>query len=297
MDKYAQIQVFLAVVENGSFSAAARKLELTPSAVSKLISRLETRLAIRLFDRIGTTIRLTQEGKALQIRAQRVVDAMQEVENAVIPEEDQIAGLIRVHTSLTFAKYQLAPLLSGLLNHFPKLRIEFVIGTDRGSFLESDIDIAIHSGNPTEMSLIAKPLFLRKWVIAASPVYLKQHGTPRCPDDLLNHHCLNFTVRTHWNTWSFTEHGTSRMLTIPEGPLGANQGELLHSLALHGLGIVRLAEFHIGADIRQGKLVELLKAFEPKAQDTMYVLYPKGRSLAPRIRAFLSFIEAHFSNC
>ena len=297
MDKYTQIQVFLAVVEHGSFSAAARKLGLTPSAVSKLISRLETRLAIRLFDRIGTTIRLTQEGKALQIRAQRVVDAMQEVENAVIPEEDQIAGLIRVHTSLTFAKYQLAPLLSELLNHFPKLRIEFVIGTDRGSFLESDIDIAIHSGNPTEMSLIAKPLFLRKWAIAASPAYLKQHGTPRCPDDLLNHHCLNFTVRTHWNTWSFTDQGTSRMLTIPVGPVGANQGELLHSLALHGLGIVRLAEFHIGADIREGKLVELLKAFEPKTQDTMYVLYPKGRSLAPRIRAFLSFIEAHFSSC
>ncbi|AEC18610.1 LysR family transcriptional regulator [Pusillimonas sp. T7-7] len=297
MDKYTEIQVFLAVVENGNFSAAARKLGLTPSGISKTISRLEARLAVRFFDRIGGSIRLTQEGHAFQVRSQRVVDAMHEAENAVLPEGDQISGLIRVHTSLTFAKYQLAPILSLLLNRFPGLRVEFVIGTERGNFLERDIDVAIHSGNPTEMSLVGKPLFLRRWAIAASPAYLQRHGTPQCPDDLLRHHCLNFTVRTHWNTWTFTEHGTSRMLTIPDGPVGADQGELLHSLALHGLGIVRLAEFHIGEDIRQGKLLELLKGFEPQAHDTMYVLYPKGRSLAPRIRVFLSFIEKHFSAC
>ncbi|NYT86315.1 LysR family transcriptional regulator [Pollutimonas harenae] len=295
MDKYKEIQVFLAVVENGNFSAAARKLGLTPSSVSKTISRLEARLSVRIFDRIGGSIRLTQEGQVFQLHSQRVIDAMLEAENAVLPEGEQISGLIRVHTSLTFAKYQLAPILSLLLNQYPKLQIEFVIGTSRGNFLERDIDVAIHSGNPTEMSLVGRPLFHRRWAIAASPAYLQRHGMPQCPDDLLHHRCLNFTVRTHWNTWTFMEQGKSHMLTIPDGPVSADQGELLHTLALQGLGIVRLAEFHIGQDIRQGKLLELLKAYEPKTHDTMYVLYPKGRSLAPRIRAFLSFVEKHFS--
>jgi DNA-binding transcriptional LysR family regulator len=296
MDKFTEIQVFLAVVAEGNFSAAARKLGRTPSAVSKIIGRTELRLGVRLFDRIGGLIRLTQEGRAFQLRAQRVVDAMLDAENGVSPDPAAIGGVLRVHTSLTFAKYQLAPLLPSLFQRYPGLHIDFVIGTDRLDFLAHELDVAIHSGNPPELSLVGKPLYTRRWVVAASADYLRLHGTPAKPDDLLAHCCLNFTVRTHWNTWSFLENGQLRHLVMPQGRVGADQGELLRTLALQGLGIVRLAEFHIGEDIKQGRLTELLRSFQPPVQDTMYVLYPKGRSLAPRVRAFLSFLDEQFRN-
>ena len=294
MDKFTEIHVFLTVVAEGSFSAAARKLGRTPSAVSKIVSRTEQRLGVRLFDRIGGVIRLTQEGQAFRGRAQRVADAMLEAENGVSPDPASIGGVLRVHTSLTFAKYQLAPILPALFERYPGLHIDFVIGTDRLDFLAHEIDVAIHSGNPPELSLVGKPLFTRRWMIAASPAYLQAHGTPTRPDELLQHCCLGFTVRTQWNTWTFLENGQLRELAMTQGRVGADQGELLRTLALQGLGIVRLAQFHIGDDVGRGRLVELLRDFQPPVHDTMYVLYPKGRSLAPRVRAFLSFLEEHF---
>ncbi len=293
MDKFAEILVFLCVVEEGSFSAAGRKLLRTPSAVSKIIARLEARLAVRLFDRIAGAIRLTQEGHKFRVHSQMVVDAMAQAENAVTPSESEMTGVLHIHTSLTFAKYQLAPLLPLLLKRHPGLRIEFIIGTDRGDFLKRDIDVAIHSGSPTELSLVGKPLFLRRWLIAAAPSYLKKYGAPAAPAELHGHQCLNFTVRKHWNAWTFMDKGVAQTIHI-QGVVGADQGELLRTFALVGLGIVRLAEFHIGADIAQGRLVQLLTDFQPAAQDMMYVLYPQGRALAPRVRAFLQFLNEHF---
>ncbi|WP_353150402.1 LysR family transcriptional regulator [Pollutimonas bauzanensis] len=294
MDKFAEILVFLSVVEEGSFSAAGRKLLRTPSSVSKIIARLESRLAVRLFDRIAGTIRLTQEGHRFHEHGRKVVDAMTEAENSVTPNELEMTGVLHIHTSLTFAKYQLAPLLPLLLKRHPGLRIEFIIGTDRGDFLKRDIDVAIHSGSPTELSLVGKPLFLRRWIIAAAPSYLKRYGSPAAPEELHRHHCLNFTVRQHWNSWIFIENGVPKTVNI-QGLVGADQGELLRTLALVGLGIVRLAEFHIATDIAEGRLVQLLADYPPAAQDMMYVLYPRGRAQAPRVRAFLQFLNEHFA--
>ncbi len=293
MDKYAEVEVFLCVVQEGSFSAAARKLSRSPSAISKIIARLELRLGVRLFDRIGGVIRLTHEGQAFCSHAQGVVDAMAQAEHCVTPEATRISGLLRIHTSLTFAKYQLAPRLALLLERHPALHIEFVIGTERGDFIKKDIDVAIHSGNPPELSLVGKPLFVRRWIVAASPAYIQAHGCPAVPADLRAHRCLNFTVRQHWNAWTFQQDGQEQTIAI-EGTIGADQGELLRTLALEGLGIVRLAEFHIGADVAAGRLVALLPYYEPVSDDMMYMLYPHGRALAPRVRAFLLFLEEQF---
>ena len=306
LDKFTELTVFLCVVEEGSFSAAARRLERSPSSVSKAISRLEARLQVRLFDRIAGSIRLTQEGHRFRHAAQQVIDAMAEAENAVSPADEDVAGILHIHTSLTFAKYQLAPLLPGFLQRHPRLRIKFIIGTDRGDFLKKGIDVAIHSGNPTELSLIGKPLFPRRWIVAAAPAYLEANGRPEHPEDLQNHRCLGFTIRTQWNAWTFLDQpagpkdvmqdvmAATKTVNV-QGYIGADQGELLRSLALQGLGIVRLAEFHIGADVAAGRLVPLLSEYMVTASDTMYVLYPPGRAPAPRVKAFLRFLDEHFT--
>ena len=294
-NKYAELTVFLSVVEQGSFSAAARKLELSPSAVSKLIARLEARLHVRLFERIGGTIRLTQEGERFRAAGEQVVQAMLDAENAIRVADCDISGVVRINTALTTAKYLIAPRLPLLFDKHPRLRLDFVLGTERADFARQGIDVAIHSGRPTELSLVGRPLMLRPWVIAAAPQYLARHGTPAQPEDLLHHRCLNFSIRTQWNRWTFHDEGGFKTIDIPSH-IGSNQGELLRTLALLGLGVVRLAHFNIAADLEAGRLVALLGGFQERTEeDRFYLLYPHGRSLAPRVRAVVDFLAEQFA--
>lgn len=294
MDKFGEMTVFLAVVQEGSFSAAGRRLLRSPSAVSKLIARLESRLKVRLFERIAGSIRLTQEGEQFRLASERVIQAMEDAEKLTSRSAASLSGTLHIHAPLTTAKYLLAPMLPAFLKRHPNLRLDLIIGTERGDFVKQGIDVAIHSGPPTEMSLIGRPLMPRPWVIAAAPAYLEGHGMPMKPDDLLRHRCLSFTIRTQWNRWTFREDGMLKTVDIPLY-VGANQGELLRTLALEGLGIVRLAEFNIAADLEAGRLVPLLQEFQEQSSDMLYVLYARGKILAPRVRAFLRFLEEHFT--
>ncbi len=296
MDKFSELTVFLQVVEHGSFSSAGRHLNLTPSAVSKLIGRLEDRLNVRLFERIGGAIRLTQEGERFREAGHRVLDAMTQAEACVSVADRDVSGVVRIHTALTTAKYLIAPCLPILLEKHPRLRLEFDLGTERGDFVKRGIDVAIHSGRPTENTLIGRPLMVRPWVIAAAPQYLSTHGIPMVPEDLLHHRCLNFTIRTQWNRWTFQDQGALKTIDIPNH-IGANQGELLRTFALQGLGVVRLAHFHIAADLVSGALVPLLPQYQERSEDDrFYLLYPRGKALVPRVRAVTDFLAAQFQS-
>ena len=291
MDKFAELNVFLCVVEAGSFSAAGRKLQLSPSAVSKLIARLEQRLNVRLFERVAGAIRLTQEGEQFRAAGQHAAQALEDAENTVRSVDGEVSGTVRIHTALTTAKYLVAPRLAPLFDQHPKLRLDFVLGTERGDFVKQGIDVAIHSGRPSELSLVGRPLMLRPWVIAASPGYLERFGSPQQPEDLLGHRCLNFSIRTQWNRWTFHDDSGVKTIDIPNY-IGANQGELLRTLALQGLGVVRLAHFNLAADLEAGTLVQLLSRFQmPSEDDRFYLLYPRGRSVAPRVRAVIDFLS------
>lgn len=294
-NKYAELAVFLRVVEEGSFSAAGRRQGLSPSAVSKLVARLEARLQVRLFERVAGAIRLTQEGERFRAAAVRVVQAMRDAESAVNVADCDISGVVRINTALTTAKYLIAPRLPLLFAKHPKLQLDFVLGTERADFARQGIDVAIHSGRPTELSLVGRPLMLRPWVIAAAPEYLAAHGTPQRPEDLLAHRCLNFSIRTQWNRWTFHEESGLKTIDIPSR-ISSNQGELLGTLALLGLGVVRLAHFNIAAELEAGRLVELLGEFQERSEeDRFYLLYPHGRSLAPRVRAVVDFLAQQFA--
>jgi len=295
MDKFGELQVFLRVVEEGSFSGAGRRLHLSPSTVSKLIARMEARLGVRLFERVAGAIRLTQEGERFRAAGEQVVQAMEEAEAGVRVADAEISGTVRIHTALTTAKYLVAPRLPLLLDKHPRLHLDFVLGTQRGDFIRQGLDVAIHSGRPTEQTLIGRPLMLRPWVIAAAPAYLQRAGTPQQPEDLLRHRCLDFTIRTQWNRWTFHEDGGLKTIDIPNY-IGADQGELLRSFALQGLGVVRLARFHIAGDLEAGTLVPLLTQYQERTEDDrFYLLYPRGRSLAPRVRAVVDFLAEQFA--
>lgn len=219
---------------------------------------------------------------------------MEEAEAGVRVADAEVSGTVRIHTALTTAKYLVAPRLPRLLDKHPRLHLDFVLGTERGDFIRQGLDVAIHSGRPTEQTLIGRPLMARPWVIAAAPQYLARHGTPQRPEDLLRHRCLNFTIRTQWNRWTFHDEGGLKTIDIPNY-IGANQGELLRTFALLGLGVVRLARFHIAGDLESGALVPLLTQYQERTEDDrFYLLYPRGRSLAPRVRAVVDFLAQEF---
>lgn len=295
MDTLAELRTFIAVVETGSFSSAARRLACSPSAVSKIISRMESRLHAQLFERTAREVRPTEAGRILHREGLRALDALSEAENALHRHTESACGTLRVHSILTFAKYQLAPLIPEFQAAHPAIRIEFLLSNDLPDMVEHRIDVAIHSGAQPDSSLIARRLLSSRRIVCGSPAYLARHGTPATPADLARHNCLNFTHRTHgddWrNNWPFSSHPQGIKAT---GTLGADQGDMLMQLALHGAGLVRLAEFHIHGEIAAGRLVPVLESCQPDHEEPLFMIYKSRRYLSPRTQIFLDFLDRKF---
>jgi DNA-binding transcriptional LysR family regulator len=284
--------IFVRVVEDGDFSAAARTLSLTPSTVSKSIARLEDQLGRRLLHRSSRAMRLTPEGQNFLEAAHRVLDAMEEAKavGSSVP-----SGTLRIRSVPTFARYQLAPLVPAFRRLYPKLRIEFLLSNERPGWLDDGADVAIASGDLPSSSLIVRRIASSRWIICASPSYVAEHGIPSSPAELDQHECLNFSMPTKWNQWSIAGSGTNSRRK-PDSSIVANQGDMLLALALAGAGIVRLAEFHISDDLRAGRLVALFPEHQDRVEEPIYVLYQDRRNLSPRIRVFLDFLERAFTH-
>lgn len=212
-NELAEIETFVKVVDEGSLTGAARSLGCEPSTVSKLIKRMESRLSVRLFYRTTRAVSLTEEGKQIYQASRRALDAMAEVANLAATKSTKTEGLLRIHTLLTFAKYQVAPLLPAFLARYPDIRIEFVLGPEAVDLVENNIDVAIHIGKPADSTLIARPLAQSPWVICAAPSYLAKAGTPTTPAELATHNCLNFIPNSEWNHWPLQEETASPICT------------------------------------------------------------------------------------
>jgi len=290
MDNYSQLLAFLGAAEHGNFSAAARACGMTPSAISKLISRLEDRLQVRLFQRGTRSLTLTEEGAAYLVSARAVSNAMAEADSLAEAFPTRVSGTLRVHTMTTFAKHQIIPWLPDFLAAYPGLTVDIQVGAQFSDQFDQGLDVAIHSGVLPDSSRIARKIGQSRWVICASPSYLAAHGTPEHPGQLLQHSCFSFGFSSVWNTWGFVVDGQA--VTVPVVPKATfAQGDLLRDLALSGAGIVRLAEFHIGQDIQEGRLVPLLQRYAQDSVEPIYMIYTNRKHLSPRIRVFRDFLE------
>jgi DNA-binding transcriptional LysR family regulator len=286
--------VFVRAVEDGGFSAAGRSLSMTPSAVSKLIGRLENRLGVTLFRRSLRAVTLTAEGEAFYTSALRAIEAVEEAEASIFGRRSA-QGTLRIRSMPTFATAQLAPLVPTFRRLHPALRLDFVLSMEPGNLLDGGIDVAIHVGELADSSLVARRFSNTRWIICAAPAYLAERGTPRSPADLLAHECLNFPSTAPWSTWSVPgEAGTSRQFK-PVGSVAANQGEMLLAMARAAAGIVQLTEFLIRGDLQSGRLVELFPEYQNEFEEPIYALYSSRRHLSQRIRVFLEFLDMSFS--
>jgi DNA-binding transcriptional LysR family regulator len=294
MDNYSQMLAFIWANEHGNFSAAARANDMSPSAISKLINRLENRLQVRLFQRGARSLTLTEEGNVYLHSARAVMEAMAEADSLAEALPTRVSGTLRIHTMTTFAKHQIIPWLAEFLTHYPELSVEIQVGPQYEDQFEKGLDLAIHSGVLPSSSRVARKIGDTQWIVCAAPAYLHTHGTPTHPQELLKHTCFNFSFNSPWNNWSFNVDGDTTSIPVVAKSTFA-QGDLLRDMALAGAGIVRLADFHIGEDIKTGKLVPLLQNFQPGIAEPVYMIYANRKNLSPRIKVFRDFLEAKLS--
>lgn len=284
MERSGEMEVFVRVVQEGGFSAAARSLDLTPSAVSKLIARLEDRLGVRLLARTTRALSLTAEGETYHRSALRLLQELNEAEQ--ILSRGTMQGRLRVNVSVPFGTHIVVPALKPFLEKYPELTVDLSLTDDVINLLEQKTDIAIRVGTLPDSALIARKLGQSHRVACASPAYLEKHGTPTIPADLQQHNCIMFNFRRTRVGWPFRDGDRQFEQTI-SGNLSVNNGETARQLALDGVGVARLGRFHIAEAIAQGRLVPLLEEYNGGDWEPIHAIYLGGGEVPRRVRAFI----------
>ena len=289
VNRSGEMEAFVQVVERGGFSAAARALAMTPSAVSKLVARLEARLGTQLVHRSTRKLQLTPEGRQFYERSLRVLAEMDEAERCVAAGAAP-RGRVTVNASVSFGHHVLVPLVARFLERHPQVTLDIVL-TDRVvDLMDERADIAIRWGRLPPSDLIARRLGETGQAIVGSPDYLARHGTPRKPQDLDAHNRLGWSVRRNVTDWPLRVAG--RALDVPvSGSVRTADGETLRHLALAGVGLARLSLYHIHDDLRAGRLVPVLERFNPHDLEPIHAVYlGKAGRLPARVRALLDFL-------
>jgi DNA-binding transcriptional LysR family regulator len=293
MDNRAgEMAVFVATAESGGFSAAGRKLGLSPSAVSKLVARMEDRLGTPLLVRSTRTLQLTAEGVLYLERARRILADMDEADRMVATGAGILPrGRLRISASVAFGEHCLLPLMPTFLRLYPQVELDISLTDAVIDLVDERTDIAIRTGPLRDSALMARKLLETRRVIVASPAYLEARGIPRIPHDLVGHNCLRFNFRRSLDEWPFRDPSSGETYTLPiTGNAYGNNGVILRQLALGGLGLTRLGAFHVDADIAAGRLVPVLETYNTDDIERIHAVYVGHEHLAARIRAFIDFL-------
>ncbi|OEC35840.1 DNA-binding transcriptional regulator, LysR family [Pseudomonas cuatrocienegasensis] len=285
-----EMEVFVTVVATEGFTAAAEPLGMTASAISKLISRLEMRLGAKLLHRTTRKLQLTPEGSAFHDRCLRILDdigcAEHEVAQAQAPR-----GRIRVNSQVALGVHYLLPLLPEFLQRYPDVQLDVVLSDTVVDLLDDRSDVAIRTGPLPDSCLSQRHLGASGVAVVASPEYLQHAGLPIHPDDLRRHQCLGLSYARHIDAWPFTDRHGERVAISPSGQLRLGDGESLRKMALAGLGVARLARYHVAADLAAGRLVCVLQDWNPGDIEDIHALFVgPGRHVPARVRVLLDFL-------
>ncbi|MDQ0395980.1 LysR family transcriptional regulator [Labrys monachus] len=289
INRSGEMEVFVRVVEQGGFSPAARACRMTPSAVSKLVARLEGRLGARLVSRSTRKLQLTPEGCAFYERATRILADIEDAERGAATGE-QAVGRIRFNTSASYGMHILAPVLPDFLALHPGVTLDIVQTDHVIDLLAERTDIAVRAGPLKSSSLVARKLGETPMLIVASPAYLGRAGVPRTIADLELHERLSFSYARSIEGWSLRD-GEETVLVPAVGRVQASDGEALRHLALGGAGLARLAAFTVRDDIAAGRLVPVLEPLGSGDREVFHAIYVgQGGPLPSRVRALLDFL-------
>jgi len=292
MDSASELRAFVRVLDRGSFSSAAKDLGVTPSAVSKLVSRLEDRLGVRLLERSTRRLALTPEGETFLARARHIVADIDEAEAEVMQARGAPRGRLRINSGTAFGLHQLAPALADFLGRFPEIDIDLSITDRYVDLIEEQADIAVRSGHIPEGPFIQRKIADLLRLICAAPSYLKRRGTPSVAADLKKHDCI-VVSGPGLNRWPFKARGGIDVVEV-RPRVATDDAEAALRLAIEGAGIVRLSDVIVGGPLRDGQLVALLTDTHHVEPFPLAAIYPAGRQRLPRIAVFIEFLVERF---
>jgi DNA-binding transcriptional LysR family regulator len=286
--------VFVRVVELRGFSAAAKELELTPSGVSRIVRRLESRLRTRLLSRTTRNIALTAEGEGYFADCRQILARIEEAEGQLTRQRERPEGLLRIHCGLAFGQHVLVPQLPEFIRRHPGIRVDLML-TDRIVDLTHEgADLAVRIGGDPPPSMVARKVCDLERIICAAPAYLRRHGEPREPEDLRNHNCLYVSGSPALRRWPFRTPQGPRVIEAA-GTFTANNAASVLELALKGVGIARLVDAVVAQPLRQGRLVRVLSKSHQVEPVPLLALYPQSRRRLPKVGAMLDFVMEKFS--
>lgn len=294
MDATSDLRVFVRVMDLGSFSSAANELGLTPSAVSKLVSRLEDRLGARLLTRSTRRLALTPEGEGFLARARRIVADIEEAEAEVARVRGAPRGKLRINSGTAFGLHQLAPALAEFLARYPEIDVDLAITDRLVDLVEEQADVGVRTGHLPEGPFIQRKIADLQRVICAAPSYLARRGTPRTAADLKDHDCI-VVATPGLNRWPFTTRAGIDVVDVRPRVL-TDDAEAALRLAITGAGIVRLADVIVGEPLRNGELVAVLTDVHHVEPFPLAAVYPAGRNRLPRVAVFLDFLMERFAH-
>ncbi len=286
MTNLGDLEVFARVIATGSMSMAARDLGLSPAVVSKRIKRLEDRLGTRLLQRTTRQISLTEAGQGFHQRILAVLAGIEEAETYASGRSSEVSGTLKISAPTSFGRMHIAPHLKAFMDDHPDLAIHLVLSDEFTDIVGGGFDLAIRIAELTDSTLVARRLAPVRRLLCASPDYIAAHGMPRTIDDLKRHRCLPAHNHDLWRL-----EGPQGTLNIrPEGMLITNSSEVIREAVIAGLGIALRSTWDIGEELKNGRLVQVLPAYEGSHNVALSAVYPSRQFLPAKVRLFIDYL-------
>lgn len=288
-DVVSGMAVFAAIVEQGSLAAAARRTGLTPSAVSKLVGRLEERLGTRLLQRTTRSMTVTDAGRTYYERARSVLEELRTVEQEMASHTAEPRGLVRMSAPLLLGQLRVVPSLLAFQKAFPRVTLDLELTDRMIDIVGERVDVAVRVTSSPPPAFVARQVGVLQRVLCASPAYLRTRKAPRTPSDLADHSCLVMPTASAEPSWTFTTAGGASESVRVEARLRVNSTLSLHEAAKAGLGVAELPRYLVDDDLRARRLVTILDAFAP-TEHGIYVLYPPAKLMPLRVRELVTHL-------
>jgi DNA-binding transcriptional LysR family regulator len=293
LEDIASMALFAEVVQQRSFTAAARSAGLAKSAVSKRVALLEERLGVRLLTRTTRKLSLTEEGLRYYEHCAALLAAIEAAEESVAGASTAARGPIRVNAPVTFAQMFLAEAIAAFLARYPDIEVQLSTDDRIVDVVEGGFDVVVRITRLTDSSLVARRLSMDRLVVAGAPSYLAARGRPAAPEELIGHNCLHYSLVPRAGEWRFR--GASGPLNVPvAGSLSASDGTVLRRAALAGLGLIVLPLFMVAADVEAGRL-ELILEGARRAEIGIHAVFASRRQVPARTKLFLDHLSAWFA--
>jgi DNA-binding transcriptional LysR family regulator len=284
------MKVFVAVVDGGSFAAAAQKLDTSRAMVSKQVQKLEEHLGTRLLNRTTRKLSLTGTGREFYERSAQIISDVEEAEQVAGQMTSTPRGVLKVTMPLTYGQHRLAPIVAEYARTYPQVRVDISLSDRKVDLVEEGFDLAVRVGSLPQSDLIARKIGAVYSFVCAAPGYLARFGTPATPADLPAHACLGYTLTGTGAEWRLEGPNGTEAVPI-SGPIRADNGDMLRLAAVHGAGIILQPQFIVGDDLAAGRLVRVLPEWQ-SSEFGVYAVYPSRKHLSAKVRTFVDLLAA-----